>query len=143
MPLREMKWQMSRGLYFGARGSKAASGLNPGTRPAISPWECEPRMGWESSSWSGRTERKSWCLGFRITANHHGIKMFTGRGGISFEQMILMLLFLPHEFSFEPHGMRRRGHVMKCVCHIFVLTSRFMVIIFSTFRANVHMRSLK
>lgn len=39
------------------------------------------------------------CLGFRITANHCGIKMFTGRGGISSELMILMLLFLPCEVN--------------------------------------------
>lgn len=99
MPLREMKWRASRGLNSGARGSKAVSGLNPGARPAASPQDGEPRLGWESSSWSGRTERKAGCLGFWITANHYGIKMFTGRGGISSERMILMLLFLLHELS--------------------------------------------
>lgn len=33
--------------------------------------------------------------------------------------------------------------MMKCVCQIFVLTSRFIVIIFFRFRANFHMRSLE
>lgn len=51
--------------------------------------------------WPGRTEREGGCLGFRITANHHGIKMFTGRGGISSELMILMLLFLPCEHNLD------------------------------------------
>lgn len=40
----------------------------------------------------GRAEREGGCPGFRITANHHGIKMFTGRGGISSELMIFNVI---------------------------------------------------
>lgn len=48
----------------------------------------------------GKSQREGGCLGFRITANHHGIKMFTGCGGISSVRMIfLTLLFLPCEFN--------------------------------------------
>ncbi len=89
MPLREMKWRASRGLTFGARGSKAPSGLNPGTRLAASPRDSEPRLGWERSRGLGGL---SGCLGFGITANHRGIKMFTGHGGISFELMIFNVI---------------------------------------------------
>lgn len=99
MPLREMKWRESRGvLNFGAQGSKAASGLNPGTRLAASPRDRElrPGLGERLMVWE-----EDGCLGFRITANHHGIKMFTGRGGISSERMILMLLFLPRELALD------------------------------------------
>lgn len=49
MPLRGMKWRASRGLTFRARESKAPSGLNPGTRLAISPRNGEPRLGREGS----------------------------------------------------------------------------------------------
>lgn len=63
MPLREMKWRESRGvLNFGAQGSKAASGLNPGTRLAASPRDRELRLGWENGSWSGR-RMGVWGLG--------------------------------------------------------------------------------
>lgn len=88
MPLREMKWRASRGLTFRARGSKAQSGLNPGTRLADSPRDGEPRLGWERSCGLGGLRGVGGCLGYRITANHHGIKMFTGRGRISSELMI-------------------------------------------------------
>lgn len=88
MPLREMKWRASRGLTFGSRGSKALSGLNPGSRLAASPRECEPSLGRERSRVLGGLRG----LGFRIAANHHGIKMFTGRGGISSELMIFNVI---------------------------------------------------
>lgn len=104
MPLREMKWRASRGLTFRALGSKALSGLNPGTRLAASPGDSEPRLGWERSRGLGAWEpgREGGCLGFRITANHRGIKMFTGCGGISCELMIFnVIIFLPHEFSLD------------------------------------------
>lgn len=34
-----------------------------------------------------------------IIANHCGIKMFTGHGGISVELIILMLLFVPESLA--------------------------------------------
>lgn len=40
----------------------------------------------------GRTEREDGCLGFRITANHCDIEMFTGCGGISCELMIFNII---------------------------------------------------
>lgn len=122
-------------------------GLARPTCPAASPRDAEPRLGWESSSCSGRTEREGGCLGFRITANHHGIKMFTGRGGISSERMILMLLFLPLELSLDSLSIMEWGDrdtlVMKCVRCIFVLMySTFILMIFSTFRSSFHVGSL-
>lgn len=94
VPLREMKWQASRGLTFKVQGSKAPSGLNPRTRLPASPEDCELKLRWERSPGLRRREA-GWvgvCLGFRITANHCAIKMFTGRGGISSELMIFNVI---------------------------------------------------
>lgn len=41
----------------------------------------------------GKSQREGGCLGFRITANHHGINMFTGCGGISSVRMIFFLRY--------------------------------------------------
>lgn len=88
MPLREMKWRASRGLTFRARGSKAPSGLNPGTRLAASPRDGELRLRWKRSCGLGEVSGSVGVCGFRTTANHQGIKMFTGQVGISSELMI-------------------------------------------------------
>lgn len=93
MPLGEMKWRASRGLTFGARESKAPSGLNPGRdSPGRLPQERWDEAGVREESGPGRTEREDGCLGFRITANHCDIEMFTGCGGISCELMIFNII---------------------------------------------------
>lgn len=62
--------------------------------------------------------------------------MFTGRGEISSERLILMLLFLPCELSLEPWD---EETVMRCVCCIVVLMhSTFIVMSFSTVKSNPH-----
>lgn len=50
MPLREMKWRLSRGLNFETPGCKVANGLNPRTRLATSPENSETSLGWECRS---------------------------------------------------------------------------------------------
>lgn len=82
--------------FRGLEGSKAPSGLNPGTRLAAFPGDGEPRLGWERSPGLRGLRGRVAVWGFRITANHYGIKMFTGRGGISSELMIFnVIIFCP------------------------------------------------
>lgn len=151
MPLRKMKWRASRGLTFGSRGSNAPSGLNPGTRLAAFPrghWAEAGVRGEEPGGLGG------WvyvCLGFGITANHRGIKMFTGRGGISSELMIFnVIIFAPvsraHSvwtlWALWNEETRMLRLAMKCVC-AFLYYCTFIVLSLSIYGSRSHMGSLE
>lgn len=96
-------------------------------RPRLAASPRDPGPGWESSSRSG---------GFSIAANHRRIKMFTGRGGINCQRMILMLLFLPrprslclgHQSVMEPFFYGVGGECVRfCISVLFILFFNFFL----------------
>lgn len=94
MPLREMKWRASRGLTFGAHGSKAPSGLNPGTRLAASLGDGESRLGRQRSRSLGglRGRVGVWSLGSLLITMV--LKCLQAVVGLALSWWFLMLLFL-------------------------------------------------
>lgn len=137
MPLREMKWRASRGLTFGARGSKALSGLNPGTRLAASPGDSEPRLGWErSTGLGGRRGRVGvWGLGSLLITMV--LKCLQAVVGLALSWWLLMLLFFAPwaQFGLRVSWNEETGTQQWCnVCVLCLAFCTVQLLCWTTFR---------